>query len=237
MIATLRALAFYVGYAVITVFWGALSMLVAWLLPYRARFAFIVGCWTRASLWWLKITCGVRWDILGEEHIPSTPCIVMCRHESTWETLFLQVLFAPQATLIKRELLWIPFFGWAFWLLQPIAIDRSKPRTALRQLIDKGQRRLEEGIWVALFPEGTRMPPGELGTFQPGGAFLAAATGANVLVVAHNAGSHWPAHSFRKTPGTITFAIAPAIDTANKTSKQINAEASATMEELTHSLS
>ena len=80
MIATLRALAFYVGYAVITVFWGALSMLVAWLLPYRARFAFIVGCWTRASLWWLKITCGVRWDILGEEHIPSTPCIVMWRH-------------------------------------------------------------------------------------------------------------------------------------------------------------
>jgi 1-acyl-sn-glycerol-3-phosphate acyltransferase len=237
VIATLRALIFYAGYAVITVVWGVLSVLVAWLLPYRARFAFIVGCWTRASLWWLKITCGVTCELSGLANIPRTPCIVMCRHESAWETLFLQTLFAPQATLIKRELLWIPFWGWAYWLVRPIAINRATPRKALRQLIDAGSRRLAEGIWVTLFPEGTRMPPGQAGKFQPGGAVLAGATGAPILVVAHNAGSYWPAHSFRKRPGTIKFTVAPLIETANKTSKEINADAAAVMAELTASLS
>jgi len=236
VIATLRALAFYAGYTVITVVWGMLSVLVAWALPYRARFAFIVGAWTRACLWWLRITCAIRWEVSGAEHIPETPCIVMCRHESSWETLFLQTLFAPQATLIKRELLWIPLWGWAYWLLRPIAIDRSKPRTALRALVDMGRRRLEDGIWVVLFPEGTRMPPGEPGTFQPGGAFLAAATSAPVLVVSHDAGSYWPAHSFRKQPGTICFAVAPLLQTADKTSKEINAEAAAVMTDLTASI-
>lgn len=226
---TLRATTFYVGYTLLTIVWGGLSVLVAWLLPYRARFAFIVGCWTRASLWWLKATCNVSWEVSGREHIPDEPCIVMCRHESTWETLFLQTLFAPQATLIKRELLWIPFFGWAYRLLQPIAIDRAKPRAALKQFIQEGRRRLEESIWVALFPEGTRMPPGQPGHFQPGGAALAAATGVPVLVTAHNAGSHWPAHNFRKRPGVIRFVIAPPIETTRKTSKEINAEASLVM--------
>ena len=236
MIGMLRAVAFYTGYTAITVFWGVLSVLVAWLLPYRARFAFIVGFWTRVSLWWFKVTCAVRWELSGTENIPDTPCIVMCRHESTWETLFLQTLFAPQATLIKRELLWIPFWGWAYWLLQPIAIDRSKPRKALRQLVDKGSQRLAQGIWVALFPEGTRMAPGQPGKFQPGGAVLAAATNAPILVVSHNAGRYWPAHSLRKHPGIIRFAIAPIIETAGKTSKQLNAEAAAVMDELTASL-
>ena len=232
----LRALAFYVCYTIFTVAWGALSMLIAWLMPYRARFWFIVGCWTRGSLWLVRTICGVSWEVTGREHIPDEPCIIMSRHESTWETLFLQTLFAPQATLIKRELLWIPFFGWAYWLLQPIAIDRSKPRTALRQLIKDGTLRLNEGIWVALFPEGTRMKPGELGSFQPGGAALAAATEAPILVVTHNAGKHWPAHSFRKEPGTIRFVIGPLVRTENKSSKQINAEAHQLMGELTASL-
>jgi len=236
MIATLRAALFYVGYTLITIVWGSLSMLIAWLLPYRARFAFIVGCWTRASLWWFKIACGVRWEVSGAKHIPNRPCIIMCRHESTWETLFLQTLFAPQATLLKRELLWIPFFGWAYWLLQPIAIDRSRPRAALRQLIKVGTDRLEEGIWVALFPEGTRMAPGQLGTFQLGGAALAAASAAPVLVVAHNAGDHWPAHNFRKRPGLIRFHIAPPLETAGKSTKQINNEAAHIMAELMASL-
>ena len=236
MIAGLRALVFYTGYTLVTVLWGIVSVLIAWALPYRARFAFIVGAWTRACLWWLKVTCGVRWEITGAEHIPETPCIVMCRHESSWETLFLQTLFAPQATLIKRELLWIPFWGWAYRLLRPIAIDRSKPRTALRALVEAGSRRLEEGIWVVLFPEGTRMPPDEPGAFQPGGAFLAAATAAPVLVVSHDAGTYWPAHSFRKRPGTIRFTVAPPLETAGKSSKEVNADAAAVMADLTASI-
>jgi 1-acyl-sn-glycerol-3-phosphate acyltransferase len=207
----LRSVLFYLGYAALTVIWGTLSVLVGWVLPHRARFQFIIGIWTRLCLWWLKVTCGIRYRITGLENIPDQPCVVLARHESTWETLFLQTLLAPQATIIKRELLWIPFFGWAFALNKPIAIDRSSPRAALRRLIKVGQDRLNERIWVVLFPEGTRMPSGEVGRFQAGGASLAAAADAPIMVIAHNAGSHWPAHQLIKTPGTIEVRIAEPI--------------------------
>jgi len=224
-VSTLRSLLFYLGYSLATVIWGSLSVLVGWLLPYRLRFQFIIGAWTRICLWWLRVTCGIRHEIEGREHIPDTPCVVFCRHESTWETLFLQTLLAPQATLIKRELLWIPFFGWAFALNKPIAIDRSSPRSALRRLIHVGTSRLKERIWVVLFPEGTRMPVGELGRFQVGGSALAAAAGVPVLVIAHDAGSFWPAHELKKTPGTIRVKILPPIQTNDRDSKSISDEA------------
>lgn len=220
---SLRAVLFYTGYTLATMIWGSIAVLVGWLLPYRRRFRFVIGYWTGFCLFWLRLTCGIRHRIHGLEHIPERPCIVLCRHESTWETLFLQQLFSPQATLIKRELLHIPFFGWAFRLLRPIAIDRKRQRQALRTLIDEGTRRLADGIWVVLFPEGTRMPPGESGRFQPGGAALAAATGAPILVVMHNAGSFWPAHAFRKRPGEITVSIGAPIATEGRSSKEIQA--------------
>lgn len=228
----LRAALFYTGYTVATIVWGTLGVLFGWLLPYRLRFKAIVGCWTWFCLAWVRITCGIRHRIIGLEHLPVQPCIVMCRHESTWETLFLQQLFTPQATLIKKELLRIPFFGWAFRTLRPIAIDRRQQRRALRTLISEGQQRLDDGIWVVLFPEGTRMPPGKLGRFQPGGAALAAATGADVLVVAHNAGSFWPAHQFRKQPGEITMIISRPLATAGRSSKEIQAAVSREFESL-----
>jgi 1-acyl-sn-glycerol-3-phosphate acyltransferase len=218
---TLRAALFYFGYTVATIVWGTLGTLTGWAIPYRARFRFIIGCWTRFCLWWLRVTCGVRHEIIGLEHVPDRACIVLSRHESTWETLFLQTLFAPQATLIKKELLWIPFFGWAFSTLRPIAIDRSDGRKALRQLIAEGTARLAQGVWVVLFPEGTRMPTGERGRFQPGGAALASASGAPVLVVAHNSGSFWPAHQYRKRPGTIQVIVGEPIATEGLSTKDI----------------
>ena len=224
MIPGVRALLFYLGYSVATIVWGSFSILVAWALPYRIRFTFIIGFWTRLVLGWLRLTCGIRAEVLGLENIPEVPCIVFSRHESSWETLFLQSLFYPQATLIKRELLWIPFFGWAFALTKPIAINRGSPRAALMKFIELGRSRLEAGIWVLLFPEGTRMPRGKLGKFQAGGAALAAATEQPVLVVAHDAGRFWPAHAFKKTPGCVTLRIAPPISTAGKSSKAINEE-------------
>ncbi|MFU8813857.1 MAG: lysophospholipid acyltransferase family protein [Pseudomonadales bacterium] len=217
----LRSALFYLGYAVATIIWGALGTLVGWMLPYRRRFQFIVGCWTWFCLTWLRLTCGIRHRIHGLENVPERPCIVLCRHESTWETLFLQRLFAPQATLIKRELLLIPFFGWAFRTLKPIAIDRRQQRQALRTLISEGGKRLDDGIWVALFPEGTRMPPGQLGRFQPGGAALAASSGAPIVVVVHNAGRFWPAHRFRKCPGEIQVLIGEPIATTGLSTKEI----------------
>jgi len=228
-IQSMRAIAFYLGYVVLTVFWGSLSVLVAWMFPYRFRFQFVIGCWTRMVLFCLRVCCGVRVEIEGRENLPTIPCIVFVKHESTWETLFIQTLFAPQATLVKRELLNIPFFGWAFRLLRPIAIDRSDTRGALRTLINEGTARLDHGIWVVLFPEGTRVPIDEQRSFQIGGAALAEASGRPVLVVAHNSGEHWPAHQLIKRPGTIRVVISPAIATEGLKRREINAKAEALM--------
>ena len=217
----LRSTLFYLGYISATIIWGGLSVLIAWILPFQARFSFIIGNWTRFSLWWLRVCCGIRFRIEGKQNIPDQPCVVFCRHESTWETLFLQTLLAPQATLIKRELLRIPFFGWAFALLKPIAINRNNPRGALKKLISDGTSRLQNGIWVVLFPEGTRMSPDTLGSFQAGGAALAIAADVPVLVIGHNAGSFWPAHEFRKAPGTIEVRIAQPISPAGHNSKSL----------------
>lgn len=218
---SVRAALFYLGYTLVTVVWGALGTVFGWLLPYRLRFRFIIGCWTAFCLAWLRLTCGIRHRVDGLDNLPERPCIVLCRHESTWETLFLQRLFRPQATLIKRELLHIPFFGWAFRTLRPIAIDRRQQRKALRTLISEGRSRLDDGIWVVLFPEGTRLPPGVPGRFQPGGAALAAATGAPVLIVVHDSGSFWPAHAFRKRPGEIRVLIGEPLETVGRSSKDI----------------
>lgn len=227
----LRSVLFYLGYSLATILWGSLSVLVGWVLPYRLRFQFIIGAWTRICLWWLRLTCGIRHEIEGREHIPDQPCVVLCRHESTWETLFLQTLLAPQATLIKRELLWIPFFGWAFALNRPIAIDRSNPRNALRRLIRLGTDRLRAGVWVVLFPEGTRMPTGELGRFQVGGSALAASADVPVLVIVHDAGRYWPAHELKKTAGTIRVRIMPPFLPNGRDSKAISDEARRIMSE------
>lgn len=221
MVLTLRAATFYLGYACFTILWGSLGALFGWLLPFRVRFLLIIGVWTRVCLWWLRVTCGISHRVRGLENLPARPCIVLARHESTWETLFLQTVFAPQATLIKRELLRIPFFGWAFRTLRPIAIDRRDARKALKQLIQEGRDRLDAGVWVVLFPEGTRLGAGERGRFQAGGAALASATGAPVLLVAHNAGSFWPAHAFRKQPGVIDAVVSEPIDTEGLSTKAI----------------
>jgi len=221
-VARLRGLLFYLGYIPFTVVWGALAVLIAWLLPYRWRFRFVILSWTSAMLAWLQLSCGIRYRVEGLENIPRTPCIVFAKHESTWETLMVQQLFHPQATLIKKQLLLIPFFGWAFRLLRPIAIDRSDNRLALRTLIHEGSERLNSGIWVLLFPEGTRVAPGTVGKFQVGGAALAEATASPIVVVAHDSGRYWPAHKLAKRAGTITVKISPPISTKGKKRKEIN---------------
>ncbi|MEZ5558550.1 MAG: lysophospholipid acyltransferase family protein [Pseudomonadales bacterium] len=223
MLLIVRAALFYLGYALVTIVWGGFWALFAWLLPYRTRFHVVIGLWTRYCLWWLRVTCGVRCRIDGLENLPERPCIVLSRHESTWETLFLQTLLAPQATLIKRELLRIPFFGWAFRTLRPIAINRKEPRAALRQLIREGGERLDNGVWVVLFPEGTRLAHGERRKFQPGGAALASATGHPIVLVVHDAGRFWPAHAVLKRPGTVQVLISKPIETRGCSTQEVQA--------------
>lgn len=218
----LRSLAFYLGYVAYTVLWAMLSILIAWALPLRQRYAFIVGHWTRAALWWLRVTCDIRVVVRGVEHLPAEPCIFLVKHESTWETLWVQTLARPQATLIKRELLRIPLWGWAFALTRPIAIDRRRPGSALRQLVEQGTDRLRRGMTVTLFPEGTRLPPGTVGKFQGGGAALAAATGAPVVVIAHNAGGCWPARRFVKRPGVVSVEVSGPFRARGQTPRDLN---------------
>lgn len=205
----LRSAVFLFTYVFLTIFWGTLGVCVGWALPYRQRFAFIIGAWTAMVLWAFEHLCQVKVEVEGFAHIPPTPCLVLARHESTWETLFLQQLFAPQATVIKKELLAIPFFGWAFSLLRPIAIDRKDGRGALKTLIREGKARLESGSWVVLFPEGTRLAPEEQRRFGRGGPALALAARVPVLVVAHTAGDRWPARQWRKSPGKLRVRISP----------------------------
>ena len=217
----LRSALFYVGYVIVTVIWATLSLAFAWPLSHKGRFDFIVGRWTRMALWWLRVTCGVRVRARGLERIPRPPCIFLVKHQSAWETLWMQTVASPQATLVKRELLRIPFWGWAFGLARPIAIDRGNRREALRQFMAQGKDRLQRGMFVTLFPEGTRVAEGAVGKFHKSGAALAASTGAPVVVVAHNAGRFWP-RGFLKRPGTISAEFSEPLRTQGKSPAEIN---------------
>jgi len=200
----------------------ALLALATFPLPRHARYRIISG-WSRAVVHLARWIVGIRWRVEGREHLPATPSVILSKHQSAWETLAYQLIFPPQVWLLKRELLWIPFFGWGLALMSPIAIDRGRGVAALRALARRGRERLAQGFWVVVFPEGTRVKPGERGRFRIGGAWLAAESGAPVVPVAHNAGLYWPRNAFLKRPGTITVRIGPAIDPQGRSADEINA--------------
>jgi len=168
------------------------------------------------------VICGIRMEVRGAENIPKRPCIVLCKHQSAWETFALQTVFPPQVWVLKRELLWLPFFGWGLALTSPIAIDRSKGKQAMRQLLEQGRDRLARGFCVVIFPEGTRMPYGVHGKYKVGGAVLAENTGTLVVPVAHNAGKFWGRNAFWKHPGTIVMSIGKPIDPKGLKADEIN---------------
>jgi 1-acyl-sn-glycerol-3-phosphate acyltransferase len=174
---------------------------------------------------------GIDWRIEGREHLPTTPAVILSKHQSAWETMAFQMIFPPQVHVLKRELLWIPFFGWGLALMSPIAIDRGRGVAALRSIARRGRERLRQGFWVVVFPEGTRVAPGERREYQIGGAWLAAESGAPVVPVAHNAGLFWPRNAFLKRPGTVTVRIGPIIEAANRDPKTINNLAETWIEE------
>jgi 1-acyl-sn-glycerol-3-phosphate acyltransferase len=172
----------------------------------------VISLWARLLVLAAEVICGIRYRVVGVEHFPRTPCVVLSKHQSAWETLAFQVIFPPQVYVIKRELLWIPFFGWGLAMVSPIAIDRRAGMRAMKQLLEQGKDRLARGFWVIVYPEGTRMAPGGRGIYQTGGAAIAVHAGVSVLPVAHNAGACWRRKAFLKYPGTITVSIGAAID-------------------------
>ena len=200
----------------------ALLALASAPLPRHARYRVISG-WSKIMLWLLRHLCAVHWRVEGREHLPRRPAVILSKHQSAWETLAFQSIFPPQVHVLKRELLWIPFFGWGLALMSPIAIDRARGIAAMRQIARKGKERLAQGFWVVIFPEGTRVAPGAKRKYQLGGAWLAAHAGAPVVPVAHNAGRVWPRKSFLKYPGRITVRIGPAIESAGRDPEAINA--------------
>ncbi len=218
----LRALLFYLGLVTATIFITPICLLF-YPLPFKFRY-YIVTRWTVFILWWLKITCGLKHTVTGHENIPEGPAIIMCKHQSAWETLALQIIFPPQAWILKRELLWIPIYGWGLASMQPISIDRSSAIKSFRQIVDQGCQRLAQGIWVVVFPEGTRVAPGEKRKYLPGGGLLAEKSGYPIIPVAHNAGYFWPRNSIIKKPGTINMIIGPVIATTGKSANEITAE-------------
>jgi len=199
-------------------------------LPRMARYRIISG-WSRCVVALARAILGIRWRVEGREHLPASPAVILSKHQSAWETMAFTLIFPPQVHVLKRELLWIPFFGWGLALMSPIAIDRSRGLAALRAMARRGRERLGQGFWVVVFPEGTRVAPGERRPYQLGGAWLAAASGAPVVPVAHNAGLVWPRNAFVKRAGTVTVRIGPTIDAANRDAKTINALAEAWIEE------
>jgi 1-acyl-sn-glycerol-3-phosphate acyltransferase len=159
---------------------------------------------------------------LGTDNIPKKPSIVLSNHQSAWETLAFQQIFPPQVWVLKKELLHIPFFGWGLAMTSPIAINRSLGRTALKQIVRQGKDRLKKGLWIVIFPEGTRIDPGKKGKYGIGGAWLATNTGVPVVPVAHNAGILWGKNSFIKFPGTITVSIGEPIDPTGMKASELN---------------
>ena len=208
----------------------ALIALATFPLSRMARYWVISG-WSRLVIRLSRAILRIDWRVEGREHLPNRPAVILANHQSAWETMAFQLFFPPQVHVLKRELLWLPFFGWGLALMSPIAIDRRRGHSALRFMAKRGRQRLEQGFWVVVFPEGTRVRPGEKRAYQIGGAWLAAASGAPVVPVAHNAGLLWPRYAFLKHPGTITVRIGPPIDPAGRDAATINSLAKTWIDE------
>jgi len=206
-----------------------LFMTLCFWLPHRAQFS-IARCWARVLLAVLAATCGLRYVVEGRENVPAGNHITMSNHTSAWETIAQFVLFPPQVWVLKRELLWIPFVGWGLKLLRPIAIDRGAGHRAVNQVLEQGSERLAEGLWVSIFPEGTRVTAGQPRKYGVSGALLATSTGKLVVPVSHNAGWFWSRRGLMKRAGTIHVVIGKPIDPAGKDARVVTDEVRAAIE-------
>ncbi len=215
----LKSLLYFLGSFVALIILVTIA-LILFFLPFKFRYA-ILSKWSIFCLWWLEFTLDIKLQVIGEENIPSKPCVIVSNHQSTWETLGFQQIFPPQTWVLKQTLLWIPFFGWGLALLKPIVINRGEKLKALKTIIKQGEARLKKGIFVVIFPEGTRQPYKKLGRYQNGAIAIAKKASCDITPVYHNAGSAWPKGSFIKHPGTITVIIGKSINIKEKSAKEL----------------
>ena len=217
-----RSLLFWAGFIINVMFFGLLIVLL-FFTPSSFRLK-IARLWSYSNNFLLKVFCGIDFKVEGKENLNVETAIILCKHQSTWETLALHSFTPYVRWVFKRELMWIPVFGWALALTDPIAINRGAGRVAIKQLVTEGTKKLNAGKWMVLFPEGTRMQPGKTKKYKIGGSLLAEKSGYPVIPIAHNAGEFWPRHSFIKWPGTISVVIGPVIETKGRSAEEINAE-------------
>ncbi len=219
----LRATLFHL-FQVVTVVPFALLCLLWSPLPRPWRYRLTVY-WPRMVIHAARVLCGVRWEVRGTHNLPDEPVILLSKHQSTWETMFYPATMPRELCYVfKRELLYLPFFGWGIWLLDMIHIDRRRGADAFEQVVRQGERKLREGRWIIMFPEGTRTPVGARPRYKTGGARLAVRTGVPVVPIAVNSGDCWPRRAFIVKPGVITVSIGPPIASAGKTAETLSSE-------------
>jgi 1-acyl-sn-glycerol-3-phosphate acyltransferase len=216
--------ALFLLFQLVTVIPVAIGCLLIAPLPLHLRYRFTI-LWPKMVIWAARVICGVRWRVLGWDRLPDGPAVLLSKHQSTWETFF-YVAYMPRELcfVFKRELLWVPFFGWGIALLKMIHIDRRQGRDAFESVVKQGQRKLDEGRWIIMFPEGTRTPYGSQGKYKSGGARLAIRTGARVVPIAVDSGRCWPKRPLLLSPGLITVSIGAPIETAGRTPDAVNDE-------------
>lgn len=220
ILLTIRAVVFYILMVVALLPVACIITPLSILTPFSWRYALITS-WNHCCLWLLKICCGVRHELIGAENIPDQPFVVMAKHQSAWETIYLQTLFNPLSTILKRELLYIPFFGWGLAMLKPVAIRRGSPKEAIKQVQTQGVARLKEGVAVLVFPEGTRTTYGKVGRYARGGAHLAIDANVPIVPLAHNAGKYWPKRGLIKRPGTISVVVGEPIQLEGRSAAEL----------------
>lgn len=220
IIAAIRSTVFYLFFVPFTVFWAMFAGVLGWLVPVRFRFYVIALPWSFVVIYLARFIVGIRYEVHNADRLPKK-AVLVSNHQSAWETYFLQKVFFPQTQVIKKSILHIPFFGWAFRMLRPIAIDRNDRRGAAQQIIDQGKQRLQqENIYVLIFPEGTRREPGQLGRFSKGGAVLAKHAEVPLVPISQNSGYCWRNKSYIKYPGKVDVIVHEPIDMSDVSSDQ-----------------
>jgi 1-acyl-sn-glycerol-3-phosphate acyltransferase len=223
-----RSVLFLFLQVLVTIPYAFLSMATYPFAP-RTRYHIIMG-WCRTNAKMIRAILRIDWRIEGMENLPQRPAVILAKHQSALETILFPTVFPPQSFVLKRELHWLPFFGWGLAMLPMIAIDRSRGSDALTQVKLEGARRLAEGWWVTVYPEGTRMAIGQKRRYKLGGAALAANAGAPIVPIALNTGEFWRRNAFIKQPGCARVIVGPAIETAGRAADEVNAEVEAWIE-------
>lgn len=215
-----RSLLFALIMLIVTPIWAIVCFVFA-PFPYRTRY-FVTSRWNVFIIWLAKVLCGIRYQIKGWENLPDSPAILLSKHQSAWETIFLLwKMPRPLVFVLKRSLIYIPLFGWALALLRMIPIDRKNGKDAFAQVAREGRQRLKDGQWIIMFPEGTRIPVGQQGKYKLGGTRLAVETNTIVVPIALNAGECWPRNAFIKRPGLITVSIGKPISPEGRNAAEL----------------